>query len=183
MSSCDNEVEKYTQRSTSSSRRNEKVYCSLSRGLKRPSSALSSSNEPKTPPKVEYCPRTPKSVSKSNRKRTPSKYRTPTKTPTESDRFIPPRGSMNFSSSHYKIMQGWTCNSMVGLTTANGEGENSNGNGCADISRTFENVMNENINRVLCENNTPRILQYQSKASTTPSKCMYSFNVYFFIML
>ena len=166
MSSFDNEVEIYMHRSTAGSKRSEKSFYRSSQTLKRPASALGSSNEPKTPPKVEYCPKTPKSLSKSNRKRTPCKYRTPTKTPTESDRFIPPRGSMNFSSSHYKIMQGWT--------SCGGESDNNiNSSGCLDISRTFENVMNENINRVLSDVNTPRILQYQSKASTTPSKCKY----------
>ena len=170
MSSFDNEVEKYMHKNTTGSKIPEKSFCSSSRTLKRPASALSSSNEPRTPPKVEYCPKTPKTLSKSNRKKTPCKYRTPTKTPTDSDRFIPPRGSMNFSSSHYKIMQGWS-------GTGENDNNTNNNNGCADISRTFENVMHENINRVLSDANTPRILQFQSKA-TTPSKGIFSIFCY-----
>lgn len=163
MSSLDQEVEKYMNTASNGTQiiiKPEKSFCG---SRKRPASTLGSSNtatnEPRTPPKHHYCPKTPKSISKSNRKKTPSsKYRTPTKTPTESDRFIPPRGSMNFSSSHYKIMQGWSCNSE---TT-----DNTTSNGCTDISRTFENVMNENINRVMGDINTSRILQFQSKVMT-----------------
>jgi len=55
-------------------------------------------------------------------------------------------------------MQGWSAG-----------GENDVNNGCSDISRTYGNVMNENINRVLGECNS-RVLQYQSKVAT-PSKC------------
>lgn len=152
----DEEVEKYLGKCQPT------FVCEKRSTTKRPSTAFSFfPAEPTTPKKYEKCeyrPKTPRSCNKSARKKTPSRLITPTKTPTDSDRFIPPRGSMNFDSSHYKIMQGWQNN------------ENETAASKSETTRNFENVMTENINRVLSECNTPRILQYQSKIST-PTKC------------
>ena len=94
----------------------------------------------------------------SSAKKMSSTARTP-KTPTDSDRFIPPRGSMNFSLSHHKIMK----------NVVNNENDVSSPSNQPGVM--FEKGMTQNIDALFkeCSSNT-RVLQYQSKASATPKK-------------
>lgn len=94
----------------------------------------------------------------SSAKKISSTARTP-KTPKDSDRFIPPRGSMNFSLGHHKIMK----------NVVNNENDVTSPSNQQEV--VFEKVMTENIDALFkeCSSNT-RVLQYQSKTSGTPKK-------------
>ena len=112
-------------------------------------------------------PKTPKSLksaqykgtSKCKRKKNASPLKTP-KTPKESDRFIPPRASMNFQSSHHKMMQ------VVSDDIENyGYHNTPSANNKHNESKQFEQGMKDNIRNILGDSNNTRILQYQAKGN------------------
>jgi len=142
-------------------------FKSTTTSIRRPSSACAILSPARTKtPKYDFYRsadrrKTPKSKEHSRRVRNTtssiSKNGTP-KTPKESDRFIPPRGSMNFASSHHKIMQSVVNNENETVTAKN----NSQ-------NKYFEQTMSHNFSKILGDKNNGSILQYQSKFGT-PTK-------------
>lgn len=167
----DKEVERYVGFQGARDCSNMRLFSSVTPGrlkasqkcaLKRPSSACAVSSPERNyllksdtvgchTPCSKSKRRTPISSTRKN-KRTPiSKIHTP-KTPKTSDRFIPPRESMNFAASHYKILHGFV--------------NNENDASIRDVSKQkFEKGMQENLTKILGDSNT-RILTYQSRLGT-----------------
>lgn len=185
----DNEVEKYIgfigqndvirrqQVSATPGRFRERRASSENNGCpKRPSSACSVFS-PETSVVRKLNIRTPKSLkfpqyksskdgSKSLRKKNVSPLKTP-KTPKESDRFIPPRASMNFQSSNHRMMQIATDD----VENINHYNNTPSTNNKIQEAHQFQQGMRDNIQNVLGDTNTSRILQYKAKGGcTTPTK-------------
>ena len=142
--------------SNSATRRRPASACAMFSPVRR-----KSCSSPTVPLISSKTPTTGKGCHKKNSssaKKISSTARTP-KTPKDSDRFIPPRGSMNFSLSHHKIMK----------NVVNNENDVSSPSNQPAVE--FEKGMTENIDGLFqeCSSNT-KVIQYQSKASGTPKK-------------
>lgn len=190
LSLFDDEVEKYlgftnyekiARQTTTTPGRCKRRASSENMIRKRPASACSirapdlDAQQKDTSTKLDM-PNTPTKSARTSTlykiKRTPCKLKknasplkTP-KTPKESDRFIPPRSSMNYNSGHHRMMQvsddaeNMACRNLS--TGLNGFGSPTKNN----VDSRFQ----DGIRSVLGDSNNTRILQYQAKGSTTPVK-------------